>query len=281
MIFFPISSGQLCNQLFCIAHMAAASMETGISSAFPAFGYPLDLFPNLNTNPLVRVCEERRGLWRARALAYYALFRLLPSSPWHACLVRDRPPFIDLASPEIAALAKSKVVLCRGWGLRAIDALAKHRNAVTGLLQLGDDVVRRATAFTDALNPDGRKLVFGFHVRRGDYRSHRGGEYYYTDEDWQRWIRECRDLAASRHADFQGVVCSNEPVTQILADSDDLAAGPNTPYDDLAVLSRCDYLVGPPSTFSGWASFVGRRPLMVLHSADAQCRLEEFRVVDW
>jgi hypothetical protein len=37
--------------------------------------------------------------------------------------------------------------------------------------------------------------------------------------------------------------------------------------EDLYSLARCDYLLGPPSTFSLWASFYGNVPLHQMASA--------------
>lgn len=281
MIIFPLPPGQLCNQLFCIAHMAAASMETGVNSSFPGFGYPLECFPGMNSDSRIRVARRPRFLSRASSLFYRSLQRLCPGSPFHVCLTNHQPPFVDLASQEVAATARSKVVICEGWGLRAVNALGKHRAAVSDLLRLSDKVVRNADAFIESLKPCHGKLVFGFHIRRGDYRSYRNGEYFFSDGDWQRWIGQCRDLAESQGARFQGIAVSNESINEIVGECDDVVVGPGAQYEDLAVLSKCDYIVGPPSTYSGWASFAGRRPIMVLERSSAICDLNKFHVVDW
>ena len=41
-------------------------------------------------------------------------------------------------------------------------------------------------------------------------------------------------------------------------------------------MSLCDYILGPPSTFSGWASFMGRVQRLQLKSRDQAVRLEDF-----
>jgi hypothetical protein len=47
---------------------------------------------------------------------------------------------------------------------------------------------------------------------------------------------------------------------------------------DLYALARCDYIMGPPSTYTQWASFYGNQPLYHLRSGDDRVEREKFRV---
>ena len=47
---------------------------------------------------------------------------------------------------------------------------------------------------------------------------------------------------------------------------------------DLHTLAACDYLIGPPSTFSQWASFSGNTPLLHLEGVGEHVDLERFHV---
>lgn len=38
----------------------------------------------------------------------------------------------------------------------------------------------------------------------------------------------------------------------------------NSAIVDLVMMSMCDYIIGPPSTFSGWASFWGKVPKYIM-----------------
>jgi len=40
----------------------------------------------------------------------------------------------------------------------------------------------------------------------------------------------------------------------------DLIISQNPWYIDQHLMTRCDYLIGPPSTFTLWASYVGKVP---------------------
>ena len=48
---------------------------------------------------------------------------------------------------------------------------------------------------------------------------------------------------------------------------------------DLYGLSSCDYIMGPPSSYSQWASFVGNVPIQFLLSDDADVLLGQFSQV--
>jgi hypothetical protein len=56
----------------------------------------------------------------------------------------------------------------------------------------------------------------------------------------------------------------------------EIGSGP--PVNDLWTLSKCDFVFGPPSTFSQWASFYGKVPLLHLRGNDDRIEVEKFRI---
>jgi hypothetical protein len=75
-------------------------------------------------------------------------------------------------------------------------------------------------------------------------------------------------------------VCSDEPrnAGEFPGLSVELGAGP--PVADLYTLAKCDYILGPVSTFSQWASFYGAKPLLHFYSGNDQIDRERFHVSD-
>ena len=49
---------------------------------------------------------------------------------------------------------------------------------------------------------------------------------------------------------------------------------------DVILHALCDAILGPPSTFSQWASFMGRVPRLQIKSRDQVVRDEDFAVAD-
>lgn len=46
--------------------------------------------------------------------------------------------------------------------------------------------------------------------------------------------------------------------------------------EDLYALSRCNYIMGPPSTFTMWASFIGDVPLRIVKYSNENIERDEF-----
>jgi hypothetical protein len=57
-----------------------------------------------------------------------------------------------------------------------------------------------------------------------------------------------------------------------------LTLGTGHLVEDLYSFTHCDYLIGPPSTFTSWASFYGRVPLCRVESPEMPIRREDFQV---
>lgn len=107
------------------------------------------------------------------------------------------------------------------------------------------------------------EIVVGLHKRRGDYRMWKGGIYYYGDETWKRVREEMESEIKQQGRKVRFVVFCDENAAR-------------SAEEDQALMSQCDYIIGPPSTFSTWASFMGKVPLLHLMSADQMVRLSEF-----
>ena len=104
------------------------------------------------------------------------------------------------------------------------------------------------------------EVLVGVHKRRGDYKEFQNGRYYYDDAVYEtnkeavRTILEGRGLKV-RFLEF--------PLREAL--------------EDQWLMSRCDYLIGPPSTFSAWASFMGEVPLGVIWDKDHVLTAEDLQ----
>lgn len=123
-------------------------------------------------------------------------------------------------------------------------------------------------------------LVVGVHIRHGDYKDFMGGRFYYTLEEYRQFMLRIRQLYSDRRVvffissngsfsldAFSGLECrrfGKEPSGDIL---------------DLYTLSLCDRIVGPWSTYSRWASFIGEVPLCCIKQADQPFREEDFSVI--
>lgn len=138
------------------------------------------------------------------------------------------------------------------WGFRDRRSLEKHADAIRAFF-----TPRRTFP---ALPRHEDEFVVGVHKRRGDYREFLGGRYYYEDEVYERCEERLRSLLATTGRKARFVEFPQNDAVQ-----------------DQWTMSRCDCLMGPPSTFSAWASFMGRVPLVLIWNRDYQIRSDDIK----
>jgi hypothetical protein len=111
-----------------------------------------------------------------------------------------------------------------------------------------------------AIEPARRRLrlLVGVHVRRGDYRTFRAGRYYFSLDQYRDLMRRVEAAFPAENVCF--LACSDEPLARDTFRGFDVLYGPGHPLEDLYALAACDRLIGPPSTYSAWASFYGDVP---------------------
>ena len=112
--------------------------------------------------------------------------------------------------------------------------------------------------------------LIGVHARRGDYAAHRGGRWYYAEADYLRWIDQATEVfrqTSDQRIHF--IVCSNEPGFLQDTNRADVSVSRlgSAPADQL-LLSMCDLILGPPSTFSVWSAFLSNTALLHISSHD-------------
>ena len=74
-------------------------------------------------------------------------------------------------------------------------------------------------------------------------------------------------------------MASDAPVDDVAFRGLDVVPAPGHAYQDNLVLSRCDLLIGPPSTYNQWASFYGKVPAFRIAEAGMSVRREDFKVM--
>jgi hypothetical protein len=261
------SVGRLANRLLLFAHFIGAAIEHGFAVANPAFRQYARYFPRTARDLLCRF-PPRRALWSppgSRHLLYKAtlwtgkvLQRRLEAGGDPALIRLARREQLDLDGPEfLGAVRRHRVLFVQGWFFRSRVDCERHRDAILGYLTPWDHHLARARAVVEPARRRGR-LVVGVHVRRGDYRTFSRGRYYYSHAQYRDVMARVEAAFPSRDVSF--LVCSDERVPSEAFSGFDVYQGPGHELEDLYALAACDRLVGPPSTYSAWASFSGGVP---------------------
>ena len=183
---------------------------------------------------------------------------------------------ILLETPEIQArIAEAKVVFVYGFIFRAPAAMQRHAEKIRAYFQPIEKHGRASRQAVDCMRQSA-DVVVGVHIRRGDYIGWARGKYFFPVSQYAAWMRELAEQFPGRKVSF--LVCSNEPRTaqEFTGLSVGFAAG--SPVEDLYALAGCDYVVGPVSSFTQWASFYGGKPLLHLRDSKDRIEREKFRV---
>lgn len=101
--------------------------------------------------------------------------------------------------------------------------------------------------------------IVGIHIRRGDYKIFFKGKYYFNDLEYVKFMKIIQQALPGRIKFF---ISTNDKIDEeIYRKEFDIFKFNRGVIEDLYGLSICDYIVGPPSSFSMWASMYGRVPI--------------------
>jgi hypothetical protein len=99
-------------------------------------------------------------------------------------------------------------------------------------------------------------------MRRTDYRVFCDGLLFYTDDEFRAVMQCLAERLRPRTVCFHLV--SDEAIDPAAFNGLNTEIHHGAPVEDMYVLASCNYIIGPNSTFSHWASFWGAVPLHVL-----------------
>jgi hypothetical protein len=168
------------------------------------------------------------------------------------------------------------LILVDGWGFRAYHETKKHHPVFKEKYTLkhcfiADNMLLGAI---HSLKASG-KLVVGIHVRRGDYSIYENGAYYFSDSFYCNIMNKIGSILGSQTSKrIEFIIFSNEATS-----FDGCITSRNAWYIDHHLMMQCDYLLGPPSTFTLWASYMGRVPYLHI-TRDTNIDTAKFVVCD-
>jgi hypothetical protein len=201
-------------------------------------------------------------------------------------------------------MLRHKHIVVSGWNVRFYDLFLKYRKEICELFTLDEqytapvkekmDEARRsllALRLVEMTKGGGlsseveTSLALGVHIRRGDYAQWQNGQYYFDDAVYAAHITRFAEL----HPDKTIHVFLSTNDSQVSAEAYQQACPKvvihhfkGSAPEDLFMLSECDYLIGPPSTFSLVAAMYRDIPLYRMDVADEQQMTpESFRLFDY
>ena len=262
---FVSGFGQMCNNMLQFGHLYAWGRINGISVIAMRFCYKYRYFAISNT---------KYYNWFTYLFAKYgAKLHLIPVVSF---INED-----DNHSDKIFYLQKEQFIVAKEWGFRQYEAFLTYREEIKALFTFQSKIIKKVNKQLPPLKENVIRL--GIHIRRGDYKTWINGLYYYSDEDYIRIIQSFLTLFSGNSIEI--LIVGNE---KKLPQDKYRVAIPETIHflsgnraEDLYALSTCNYVIGPPSTFSLMAAFYNDANLYWIFDKDQTLKKELFRKFDY
>jgi len=291
-----LRSGRLANRLTLFAQFIALAEEQGhriVNFAFHSYAH---LFETTRRDIYCRYPVAERRSWLDVVPGVAAALRktricyqiVCYASIWNEHLpifgkqvvtLREKPRsnVIPLDGPEVQAqIRDARIVFAHGWPFRVPTSwLQRHAGKIRDYFRPIEEYDRASREAVDRLRRDA-DIVVGVHIRQGDYRTWRWGRYFFPASRYAGWMQELAAQFPDRKVAF--FVCSDEPRTADEFPGLSVGLGAGSAMGDLHALAGCDYIFGPQSTFTQWASFYGNKPLFLLNDANARLERAKFRI---
>lgn len=227
------------NILFQNLHLDAFCRNNNLEFINPHLKPYREIFPNL---------EKWNYLAHSQHSKFLKLKNLIAKN-----FDGSRPPEVDR---QWLLARKNLTTWVKGWYFRSHNDVVEARDYYKSLFTPVCDVdIRREI---DAQKMRGK--ILSVHIRRGDYRRWQGGKYYFEDSVYLECIQRTLDVSP----DIQKIMLfSNESIDigRYKNIGVNVVYSQGAWYEDQWKMAQSDLIVGPPSTFSLWASFVGKVPI--------------------
>jgi hypothetical protein len=264
MLILKDKPGKLCNRLWAFSHFVSDALENNYKLRILHFYDYYQYFENLEKFKNISFNKAPRK-------HLFFLIRMLQKIKFNTLFVH----FNEKKSGEINDI-KTRLVFVNSWNLQRpykplrldnLQELFRPKLRYTNRVDKIFDENRRDT-----------ELVIGVHIRRGDYKEFYNGRYFYTDFDYNNFLSQLRQEFSSEIR-IKLLLCSDEKI-----DIDKYSDFPVFQIDnanlieDLYGLSKCDYIIGPPSTYSMWASFYGQKPILAIENKSCIVKKMDFSI---
>ena len=117
-------------------------------------------------------------------------------------------------------------------------------------------------------------ILVGVAIRHGDYKIWQNGKYYLSTETYHQWMEKVENFFASKKVGF--FIASDEEQDLSIFEKHNFFFRSGHPLENLYSLSKCDVLLSVPSSFAGWAHFIGKTPLLTINNNVREIQKEDF-----
>ncbi len=285
MIFNIKPEGQLGNRLFHAAHLIVLSIETEHTYFDFTFEPYKDNFKNLERKNMLVFPESKNNLFykfvgsfikkRILNIRDFILYRKIDSR-FLGYINQENSNCLNFEVWK-ESRKKYKNYLIEGWVGIDLSPLHLYRNQLKTYFEPTKEIIDNVRSLIENAHQNA-DLLIGIHMRRGDFKEYRDGLFYFEDEVYIRHMQRITELFKEKKIVFY--LTSNEPIQESNFSSFNIILANNQIVEDMYCLSECDYIIGPVSTYSMWASFIGEKPLCQLMDRNYNIELKDFKIIN-
>lgn len=279
MIIVSTKEGQLCNRLFHISHLIAFSVENEITVIYPFFSEYCSYYPNFSRQFL-----PKRFLYIDNSFVNFLLLRILPRLVANNKIQFPISIFADsevnMDDESFILKTQNSLIFASGFLFRDYKNFQKYSALIKKIFSPKISDENYALNKINEIKGNGNSLVIGIHIRRGDYLTWQDGKHFYSFDYYSSVIKSIQFKLKKLNLDAKFIVFSNDIAVLNAPTLSELAChvACGDQFTDLALLMKCNYIFGPPSSYSAWASFMGNAPICFLEGGGTDYSIEMCKV---
>lgn len=258
--------GQTCNRLWTYVASVAECIAESKKMVIIFFDWTIEDFPNLLNCPFIYF-----PLWHKWYLERGNGWNKYKGLTWKATHNERMDRVFKFFS------------CVKGWQTRTDTRyLAQTKKQLQHIFRPKDEITAKAENLIKELRKNS-DIIVGVHIRRGDYATWNDGKFFYSLDQYHQFMLRIKETHKDRRVAF--FISSNENFsTNIFKDCTCMRFDkePSGAILDLYTLSICDLIIGPFSSYSRWASFIGEVPLCFIETKEQDFKDENFsKIIDY
>ena len=284
-------TGRLGNRLQLYAHWIAFALEKEVRLLNPAFAEYSLFFQGTAAQRLGKFPKDQGSISSSEAFREWIYWSNRAAYKLAKPLAVSKNSLIRVAKAQSSKFIQTDSLLNdflqESWNILFAQGLhfyspgewfVRHGDKIRSFLEPLNVYQEKATQLVTKIKSQTDVLV-GVHLRQTDYKEFVGGRFFYSLEQYLMKMLEIRDLYHPRKCSF--LICSDVQWEGNLKRGLAYFSGPGTLVGDLMALSKCDLILGPPSTFSGWAAWYGKVPIHFLENPTISLALDSFQILPY
>ena len=150
-----------------------------------------------------------------------------------------------------------------GWLFRNPEGLKKYKNKIIEYFRPKEKYTEPAeTRIARARNT--YKYIVGVHIRQTDYRTHKNGKYFITENRIRIILDEYLAFFHKKPQETLFIIMSDEQIQKKIFTGLNIITNNGNVVEDLYTLSLCDIIIGSNSSFGNFAAYYGNKPHIIL-----------------